>query len=95
MIDLALEIRALKETVQDLQVKQEYPDLMSPAQCAQYLGRSEDTLFAWRRDRLCGCAQCGFSGIHYQRLTKRRRRRGTLQTPILDSANRIHWHKML
>lgn len=51
MDKLTEEIRALRDDVKALQVKQELPDLMTPAQCAQYLNRSEELLYLWRRDK--------------------------------------------
>jgi len=51
MDKLTEEIRALRDDVKALHVKQELPDLMTPAQCAQYLNRSEEVLYLWRKER--------------------------------------------
>lgn len=51
MDKLTLEIRALREEVRSLQQTQQYPDLMTPAQCAEFLNRSEEILYVWRRER--------------------------------------------
>jgi len=51
MDELTQEIRALRDDVNALQVKQELPDLMTPTQCAQYLNRSEEVLYLWRKQR--------------------------------------------
>ena len=48
MDELTEEIRALRDDVRALQVKQALPDLMTPAQCAQYLNRSEEVLYVPR-----------------------------------------------
>jgi hypothetical protein len=51
MDNLIEEIRALRDDVKALQVKQALPDLMTPAQCAQFLNRSEEVLYLWRKQR--------------------------------------------
>ena len=51
MEQLTDEIRALREDLRALQIKQELPDLMTPAQCAEYLNRSEEILYLWRKER--------------------------------------------
>lgn len=51
MDELTQEITALREDVRALQVKQSLPDLMTPAQCAEYLNRSEEVLYLWRKQR--------------------------------------------
>lgn len=54
MEDLTQEIRALRDELRALQVKQTLPDLMTPAQCAEYLNRSEEVLYLWRKERNAG-----------------------------------------
>lgn len=54
MEDLTQEIRALREEVRALQVKQNFVYLMTPAQCAEYLNRSEEVLYLWRKERNAG-----------------------------------------
>ena len=44
MEEITQEIRALRDELRGLQVKQAMPDLMTPAQCAEYLNRSEEVL---------------------------------------------------
>ena len=51
MDKLTEEIRALRDDVKALQVRQELPDLMTPAQCAEYLNRSEEVLYLWRKQQ--------------------------------------------
>lgn len=54
MDQLTQEIRSLRQTVEALQVKQALPDLMTPEQCAEYLNRSEEVLYLWRKQRNAG-----------------------------------------
>lgn len=54
MDQLTQEIRSMRQTVETLQVKQALPDLMTPAQCAEYLNRSEEVLYLWRKQRNAG-----------------------------------------
>lgn len=51
MEQLTEEIRELREAVKNLQLKEELPQFMTTAQCAQYLQRSEEVLLKWRRER--------------------------------------------
>lgn len=51
MEELTEQIRALRDEVKTLQVKSDLPDLMTPAQCAQYLNRSEEVLYLWRKQQ--------------------------------------------
>ncbi|MEP1768192.1 MAG: hypothetical protein ABJJ53_16320 [Sulfitobacter sp.] len=54
MMDLAEEVRALRNDVKALAKRLEgaaVPKLMNPAQCAGFLGKSPDILYEWRRDR--------------------------------------------
>lgn len=54
MENLTEEIRAMRDELRTLQVKQALPDLMTPAQCAEYLNRSEEVLYLWRKERNAG-----------------------------------------
>lgn len=54
MDELTQELRALRDDVKALQVKQSLPDLMTPEQCAEYLGRSVEVLYVWRKERIRG-----------------------------------------
>jgi len=54
MDEITEELRALRDDVRALKVKGELPDLMTPAQCAEYLNRSEEVLYLWRRQRNAG-----------------------------------------
>lgn len=51
MDDLTTELRALRDEVKALRVGQDFPDLMTPAQCAEYLGKSVEALYVWRKER--------------------------------------------
>lgn len=54
MLDLAEEVRALRDEVKTLVGRLEgatAPKLMNTAQCAAFLGKSPDILYEWRRDR--------------------------------------------
>jgi len=50
MEKLTEQIRALRDDVKALQVKQ-VPELMTSAQCAEFLNRSEEVLYLWRKQR--------------------------------------------
>lgn len=54
MQNLTDEIRALRDEVRSLTMKQELPKLMTPAQCAEFLSRSEEVLYLWRKERIAG-----------------------------------------
>ena len=54
MEDLTQEIRALRDELRALQVKQTLPDLMTPAQCAEYLNRSEEVRYRGGKVRSAG-----------------------------------------
>lgn len=51
MDELTQEIRALRDKIEALQLKQDLPQLMTPAQCAEFLQRSEEVLYLWRKER--------------------------------------------
>lgn len=52
-MDLAEEVRALRENVESLAllVSAEKKTLLTTAECAKLLGLAEITLYEWRRDR--------------------------------------------
>lgn len=54
MDSLTEEIRALRDEVKALRVTQDLPQLMTPEQCAEYLNRSVEVLYLWRKERLAG-----------------------------------------
>lgn len=54
MDELTQELRALRDDVKALQVKQALPELMTPEQCAEYLNRSVEVLYLWRKERIRG-----------------------------------------
>lgn len=62
MDTLTQEIRALREKIEALEFKQGLPQLMTPAQCAEFLQRSEEVLYLWRKER---------SGPPYLHITSR------------------------
>ncbi|MBO6603637.1 MAG: helix-turn-helix domain-containing protein [Roseicyclus sp.] len=62
MDTLTQEIRALRDQIEALQFKQDLPQLMTPAQCAEFLQRSEEVLYLWRKER---------SGPPYLHITSR------------------------
>lgn len=45
-MDLAEEVRALRAAIENISTS---PKLMTPAECAEFLGVSESVLFDWRR----------------------------------------------
>lgn len=45
-MDLAEELRALRAAVENISTA---PKLMTPAECAEFLGLSESVLFDWRK----------------------------------------------
>ncbi len=51
MQDLIDEIRALREDVAELKATDRFPPLMTPAQCADFLSKSEEVLYLWRKER--------------------------------------------
>lgn len=51
MEELTQEIRALREQVEALRAAPSVPQLMTPAQCAEFLQRSEEVLYLWRKER--------------------------------------------
>lgn len=51
MDDLIEEIRALRDDVAALKTQQQYPPLMTPAQTADFLSKSEEVLYLWRKER--------------------------------------------
>lgn len=63
MDEITQEIRALRDELRALQFKQKLPDLMTPVQCAEYLNRSEEVLYLWRKERNAG-AESGPPFLH-------------------------------
>lgn len=48
---LIQEIRALRDDVANLKTQERFPPLMTPAQTADFLSKSEEVLYLWRKDR--------------------------------------------
>lgn len=51
MDDLIEEIRALRGEVATLKTCEQFPPLMTPAQTADFLSKSEEVLYLWRKER--------------------------------------------
>ncbi|MEP6018215.1 MAG: helix-turn-helix domain-containing protein [Paracoccaceae bacterium] len=51
MESLIEEIRALREDVATLKTQERFPPLMTPAQTADFLSKSEEVLYVWRKER--------------------------------------------
>lgn len=51
MDTLVEEIRALREDVAALKAADGFPPLMTPAQTAAFLSKSEEVLYLWRKER--------------------------------------------
>ena len=75
MDELTQEIRALR----GLQVKQKLPDLMTPAQCPEYLNRPEEVLYLWRKERDAGAE----SGPPFRHISSR--------TILYDREDVLEW----
>ncbi len=51
MDDLVEEIRALRGEVAAFKTREQFPPLMTPAQTADFLSKSEEVLYLWRKER--------------------------------------------
>lgn len=51
MDHLIKEIRELRKDIADIKTQERFPPLMTPAQTADFLSRSEEILYRWRKDR--------------------------------------------
>lgn len=56
MDELTEQIRAMRDDLKDIKAQQNMPQLMTPEQCAEYLNRSVEVLYLWRKERNTGRA---------------------------------------